>query len=114
MIARRDAALRVLSDAAAASEYRALIELSVESRRQSLVELELSLGLDSPAESQAQRLALQVKQLKERFKGTATIATDTPGDRLLGWCALAGVSSTLDRQRCERIFSEIEKTRVRV
>ena len=113
MIARRDAALCALSDAAAGSEYRGRIGPSMESRRQSLVELELSLGLDSPAEFQAQRLALQVNQLKERFRGSATTGTDTPDERLLGWCARPGVSSALDRQRCERIFSEIEKTRAR-
>ena len=113
MIARRDAALRALSDAAEASEYLTRIGHGVESRCRSLVELELSLGLDSPAQFQAQRLAQQVKQLKERFKGTATIVTETAGERLLAWCALPGVSSALDRQRCERIFSEIEKTRVK-
>jgi hypothetical protein len=113
MLARRDAALGALSDAAAGGEYLARIERGVESRRQSLLELELSLGLDSPAEFQAQRLALQVNQLKARFKGTATVSADTPGERLLAWCAQAGVSSTLDRQRCERILSKIEKPRAK-
>jgi len=113
MMARRDGALRALSDAAAGSEYLARIEHGAESRRESLVELELSLGLDSPAECQAQRLALQVKQLKERFKGPSTTGSDTPGERLLAWCARPGVSGTPDQQRCERVFSEIEKTRAR-
>lgn len=114
MSARRDAALSALSDRAVGSEYCARIGPSMEARRQNLVELELSLGLDSPAEFQAQRLALQVKQLKERFRGSAAGNTDTPGERLLGWCARPGVSSALDQQRCERIFSEIERVRGKV
>lgn len=114
MSARRDAALSALSDRAVGSEYCARIGPSMEARRQNLVELELSLGLDSPAEFQAQRLALQVKQLKERFRGSAAGNTDTPGERLLGWCARPGVSSALDQQRCERIFSEIERARGKV
>jgi len=68
MIARRDAALRTLSEAPAAGDYLAQIEHGVESRRESLLELELLLGLESPTELQAQRLALQVKQLRERFR----------------------------------------------
>jgi hypothetical protein len=53
--------------------------------------------------------------LKDRFRGAATAGTgtNTPGERLLGWCAQPGVSSALDRQRCERIFSEVEKTRAK-
>ena len=113
MLARRDAALGALSDAAAGGEYLARIERGIESRRRSLLELELLLGLDSPAEFQAQRLALQVNQLKARFKGAATISADTPGERLLAWCAQAGVSGEIDRQRCERILSKIEKPRAK-
>jgi hypothetical protein len=83
-----------------------------EPRRQVLLALELSLGLDSPAEFQAQRLALQVMRLKDRFKGTAA-AADSAGEQLLGWCARPGVAGELDRQRCERIFLKMGTTRVK-
>ena len=82
-----------------------------QSRREGLLELELLLGLDSPAEFQPQRLALQVKQLKERFRGAAAAGADTAGERLLAWCAQPGVADALDRQRCERVFSKMEKMR---
>ena len=110
LLARRDAALRALGDAAAASEHVKRMAKEAESRRQVLLALELSLGLDSPAEVQAQRLALQVKQLKDRFEGT-TAAADSAGEQLLGWCARPGVAGELDRQRCERIFSRIGTTK---
>ena len=113
MIARRDAALRAASDASAADEYLARMEGNSDSLRQSLVELELLLGLDSPAEFQQYRLALQVKQLKERFKGGATAGNSTPGELLLAWCAQSGVRGTLDQQRCDRIVSKLAQTRVR-
>jgi hypothetical protein len=110
LLARRDAALRALGDAAAASEYVKRMAKEAEPRRQVLIALELSLGLDSPAEVQAQRLALQVMQLKDRFKGT-TAAAESAGEQLLVWCARPGVAAELDRQRCERIFSRIGTTK---
>jgi hypothetical protein len=106
ILARRDAALRALGDAAAASEHVKRMAREAEPRRQVLLALELSLGLDSPAEIQSQRLALQVMQLKDRFKG-ATAAAESAGEQLFGWCARPGVASELDRRRCERIFSRI-------
>ena len=112
ILARRDAALRALGDAAAAGEHVKRMAKEAEPRRQVLLALELSLGLDSPAEVRAQRLALQVMQLKDRFKGT-TAAADSAGEQLLGWCAWPGVAGELDRQRCERIFSRIGTTRVK-
>jgi hypothetical protein len=113
MIARRDGALRALPDAAAAGEYLAQMEKISDSRHRMLLELELLLGLDSPAEFQQQRLALQVQQLKERFKGGATAGNATPGERLLAWCAQPGVAGALDQQRCERIVSKLGTTRVK-
>ncbi|MBI4292480.1 MAG: DUF349 domain-containing protein [Betaproteobacteria bacterium] len=110
LIARRDAALGALTDAAAASAYRARIEQGADSRRESLLELELLLGLESPSELQSQRLALQVKQLRARFKSAATTSPQTPGDRLLTWCAHSGVVDARDRSRCDQIFSKIEQT----
>ena len=113
MIARRDAALRALSDAAAAGEYLARMQRNSDSLGQKLVELELQLGLDSPAEFQQVRLALQVKQLKERFKGGASAANSPPGELLLVWCAQSGVCGALDQQRCDRIASQLAKTRAK-
>ena len=66
------------------------------------------LKLDSPPEMQAQRLALQVRQLKERFSSAATSGARTPGDLLLAWCAQPGVADAQDRQRCERVFAAME------
>lgn len=113
LLARHDAALLALSDADAAGKYLLQMEQGAASRREALLELELSLGLESPPEFQQQRLALQVKQLKERFSSAASAGagTVTAGERLLAWCAQAGVTDTLDRQRCERIFAKIEQAR---
>jgi hypothetical protein len=72
-----------------------------------LLELELALGLDSPAELQQQRLALQVKQLRDRFKNEATTGANTPVERLLAWCAEPGVTDASDRQRLQRIFAKV-------
>ncbi len=107
LVARRDAALRALSDPAATGDYLARIERGIESRRERLLELELSLGLDSPAELQKQRLALQVKQLRERFKNAAPAESETPAERLVAWCAEPGVADAADRQRCEKIFAKL-------
>ena len=104
---RRDGALRAVSEPATAGDYIARVERGVESRRERLLELELSLGLDSPPEFQQLRLALQVKQLRDRFKNAATPGADTASDRLVAWCAESGVTDDADRQRSERIFSRI-------
>ena len=111
MLARRDAALLALSVAEAAGKYLARMEQCAASRREALLELELSLGLESPPEFQPQRLALQVKQLKERFSGAAGSGAVTAGERALAWCAQAGVAEALDRQRCERILAKIDQAR---
>ena len=109
MLARRDAAQSGLSAAEVDGKYRARMEQGAAARRQALLELELQLGLDSPPEFQQQRLALQVKQLKERFSNAASAAAVSAGERLLAWCAQAGVADALDRQRCERILAQVEK-----
>ena len=113
MTARRDAAARALSDAGIAGKQVAAIERNAAPRREILLELELVLGLDSPAAFQAQRLALQVKQLKERFSSAVTITAETAGERLLAWCALPGVADALDHQRSERIFAKVGEARSR-
>jgi hypothetical protein len=111
MLARRAAALGALSEEAAAAEHLARIERGAGSRREGLLELELLLGLESPPEFQPQRLALQVKQLRDRFQSARTTGAVTAGERLLAWCAQPGVADALDRQRCERILSKVEQAR---
>ena len=107
MLARRDAALRALAATSATGDYAALIERGAGARRERLLELELLLGLDSPPGFQSQRLALQVKQLRERFNNATSASTGSAGERLLAWCAEPGATDAADRQRCERIFSKV-------
>ncbi|MET0917626.1 MAG: DUF349 domain-containing protein, partial [Burkholderiales bacterium] len=109
MIARRDGALRALADAAAMADYAARIEKGAPARHECLLELEMALKLDTPAELQAMRLALQIKQLKDRFSSAATGGVKTPLELLLGWCAQPGVADARDRQRSERIFAAMVK-----
>jgi len=112
MSARRDAALRALAEAGAPgaiAEYAAQIERGALSRHECLLELEMTLKLDSPAELQSQRLALQVKQLKARFENAAAGGAKTPADLLLLWCAQPGVADARDRQRCERVVAALAK-----
>ncbi len=109
MLARRDAALQALADETAGVAYRSRMEGSAESRRETLLELEMSLGVESPPELSAQRLALQVKKLRDRFQTAAATGSSTAGDRLLAWCAQPGVLDARDRQRCERVFKATER-----
>jgi hypothetical protein len=109
LIARRDAALRALADAGAAADYTAKIEKGKGSRHEWLLELEMALKLDTPADLQAYRLALQVKQLKERFSSASSGGARTPADLLASWCAQPGVADERDRQRCERIVAAMAK-----
>ena len=111
LVARRDAALRALADPVAAGEHVARMEEGKARRQECLLELEMLLKIESPPELQAHRLALQVKQLKERFSSAATSGARTPGDLLLAWCAQPGVADAQDRQRCERVFSAMELVR---
>jgi hypothetical protein len=105
MLARRDAALRALADSGAAAAYATRIDQGREPRAEILLELEIALGLASPAELQAQRLALQVKQLRQRFQSAASSGTDR--DRLLAWCSEPGIADARDRSRCENVFAAI-------
>jgi hypothetical protein len=111
MLARRDAALHTLSEPATATAWASRIERGMGTRREILLELEVALGLESPAELQAQRLALQVKQLRQRFQSAATGEAGTARERLLAWCAEPGIADAGDRARLERVFSAIEKAR---
>ena len=109
MTARRDAALGALANASAAAQYRKRIEEGAALRREWLLELEMMLKLDSPADMQALRLALQVKQLKERFSSATTGGAKTPTDLILQWCGQPGVANAGDRQRRDRVFAAIAK-----
>ncbi len=111
MLARRDAALHTLSEPATATAWASRIERGMGPRREILLELEVALGLESPAGLQAQRLALQVKQLRQRFQSAATAEAGTARERLLAWCAEPGIADAGDRARLERVFSAIEKAR---
>ncbi|MBE0624709.1 MAG: DUF349 domain-containing protein [Burkholderiales bacterium] len=111
MLARRDAALAALADVGAAGKYGARLQQGAAARREGLLELELLLGMDSPPEVQPQRLALQVKKLKERFSAGTGSGALSAGERLLAWCAEPGVADALDRQRCERILARVEQMR---
>jgi hypothetical protein len=111
MVGRRDAALRALADEAVAPAHVIRIERGAELRREMLLELELLFSLECPVEFQAQRRALQLKRLRERFQGPATSGANTAGERLIAWCAQPGVADASDRQRCERVFSAMERAR---
>ena len=110
MIARRDAALQALGEGVKAAGYLAQIERGTDARLETLLELELLLGLDSPPELQPQRLALQVKLLRERFQSSGKTGPEKAVERLLAWCSQSGVVETSDRERCDRVFSAIERT----
>ncbi|MCK6430309.1 MAG: DUF349 domain-containing protein [Burkholderiaceae bacterium] len=110
LLARRDVALAVLArlqEEYVREDHLALIEKAAPARRDALLELELLLGLDSPADLQPQRLAVQVKQLRGRFKEAAPRGAASVGAILLEWCALPGVADARDRQRCERIAAAL-------
>jgi hypothetical protein len=107
MLERRDAALEALSDEDARFDYVERIEQEAEARRADLVELELQLGLDTPADLRAERLAVQVKQLRDRFRSTPAKGTGAAEEHLLAWCARPGVADQRDRQRVERVVASL-------
>ena len=108
---RRDAALRALADEDARYDLVERIGECAAERRDALLELELMLGIPSPADLHAQRLAVQVKELRNRFKRTASGGAASAPDLLLKWCALPGVVEPRDRQRCEKIIAGLERRR---
>ncbi len=110
LVARRDRALAALADPAGAGDYRARLERGAAARGEALLELEMALGLESPPELQSQRLALQVRLLKERFDGAAA-ASAPAGERLVAWCAEPGVPAGRDRERRERVFAAMGHAR---
>ncbi|MBK6334838.1 MAG: DUF349 domain-containing protein [Betaproteobacteria bacterium] len=111
MQARRDAALRAFADGDARDAARQRIDAGTQARRDDLLLLETALALESPPELQAQRLALQVRQLKERFSGGATMAPETLNDRVLAWFATPGVTDEGDWKRCTEVLAALAKRR---
>ena len=109
LAARRDAALGAWGDQEARDSYLEQIEEQTEARREALLELELLLGLETPADLRAQRLALQVKRLRDRFKDTPATGSTAAEEHLLAWCARPGVADDRDRQRCARIIASLER-----
>ena len=110
---RCDAAKKATEDTVAADKLRATITRTSADRRAILLELELTLGLDSPRELNTERLALQVRQLKERFQSSVTASADTAGERYVQWCAMHGVVDAAERTRCEKIVAALGSARGR-
>lgn len=111
MAVRRDGAIRALDDEAAASAHRKRIGDVSKQRLDLLLELEVLLGLDSPPEYQADRLAFQVKQLRDRFKSATAAGPEQAGERLVVWCELPGTVEARDRSRIDRIFAAVGRRR---
>jgi hypothetical protein len=111
LAARRDAAVKALADPAAATDYRARLEKGGAARRDGLLDLEMALGVESPPDLKQERLARQVKLLKERFGGAATDDAASRSERLLAWCALPGVLGGRDGERRDRVFAAMGTAR---
>jgi exonuclease SbcC len=110
LLARRDAALAALDDEDARYDLADRVEECAPIRRDLLLEIELTLGLDSPQDLQPQRLAVQVKLLRDRFKRT-TGGADSAAQLLVNWCALPGKADTRDLQRCEKMLASLQRRR---
>lgn len=111
LTARRDAAHKALADASQYAAYRERMDQSVKRRQEALLELELLLGLDSPPEFQSERLALQVRQLRDRFQNAAAVGPEAAVERLREWAGQPGVLEPRDRGRIERVFTTIGRRR---
>ena len=107
--ARRDAALEVHGDEDARYDHAERVKESVAVRRDALLELELTLGMESPRDLQPQRLAVQVKILRDRFKRTT--GGDSALQILLNWCALPGSADARDQQRAGKIVASLQRRR---
>lgn len=107
ILARRDAALQSFADEDLRYDRGEEIEKAAATRGDALLELELLLGIDSPADLQPRRLVVQVKQIRDRFKRASTASAGTAGEILLEWCTLPGVADGRDHQRCERIVASL-------
>lgn len=107
MTERRDQALAALADEDARYDQLDRIDDGVAARRDALLELELALGLPSPADLAKERLAVQVRKLNSRFKAAA--GSGSAADVLLAWCATPGVADARDRGRCEKIVESLQR-----
>ena len=107
MTARRDQALAAFDDEDARYDQLDRIEDGAAERRDALLELELALGLPSPADLAKERLAVQVRKLNSRFKAAA--GGGSAADVLLAWCATPGVAEARDRGRCEKIVEALQR-----
>ena len=110
LLARRDGAIAAFYDQDTADAYFGRMEEGALARAETLLDLELQLGLDIPPELQAQRLALQVKKLRDRFQ-SAGGGADTPAERLVAWCAQPGVAESPERVRVERVLAAVGRGR---
>lgn len=111
LLARRNAAQQALEDSGARTKWLAQLEAIGAARSAALLELELMLSIDSPAELQQERRALQLKQLRDRFKRDDTGSTGAADQIFIDWCARSGVADARDRGRAERILGAIERHR---
>jgi hypothetical protein len=112
VLARRAAALDALGgDEDARLDHVDRIEEEKEARGEDLAALELLLGLETPADLRAQRLAVQAKHLRDRFKSSPANSSGTAEERMLAWCTRPGVADARDQQRCERIIASLERRR---
>lgn len=109
MLARRDAAIAAFYDQDKADAYYARMDDEADARAEVLLDLEMQLGLEIPPELQAQRLALQVRKLRDRFQSGG--GADTPGERLVAWCAMPGVAEARDRERAQRVFGAVGRAK---
>jgi hypothetical protein len=107
---RRAGALAALGDVDARYYYGERIKETAADRSDTLMELELMLGVPTPPDLQQQRLAVQVKQIRDRFKRSASSAEGAQ-QLLLRWCALPGVADARDRKRCEAIVARTQRHR---
>jgi hypothetical protein len=107
MAARRDQALAAFADDDARFDHLDRIDDGAPTRRDALLELELTLGLPSPADLAKERLAVQVRKLNSRFKAAA--GGGSAAEVLLAWCAAPGVAEARDRGRCEQIVESLQR-----
>jgi hypothetical protein len=110
MAARRDAALAAFADEDARYDQLDRIDGGAAVRRDALLELELALGIPSPAELTKERLAVQVRKLNSRFREATRSAGDL-GAILLDWCATPGVAEARDRGRSAAIVDALQRRR---
>jgi hypothetical protein len=108
---RREAALEARASPEAAQRHAERMDGAHAPRRNLLLELEMALGLESPAEFQPNRLALQVEQLRNRFQNAAKANVPSPAERLVAWCAEPGVADAADRARFDRILAGVSRLR---